>query len=103
VPLVQTGGEDISIFIINHGHENVDGEGGQHDPHRDHHVVEPQLGEPALQPVVNNSQLAPAPPESNSLHTSKVADIYPIPIGICLLSQRNNFYGSKHRTILRKI
>ncbi len=62
MPLVQTGGEDISIFIINHGHEDVDGEGGQHDPHRDHHVVEPQLGEPALQPAVNNSQLAPAPP-----------------------------------------
>jgi hypothetical protein len=62
VPLVQTGGEDISIFIINHGHEDVDGEGGQHDPHRDHHVVEPQLGEPALQPAVKNSQLAPAPP-----------------------------------------
>jgi hypothetical protein len=32
-----------SIFVFDHGHENVYGDGGQDNPDRDHDVVETQL------------------------------------------------------------
>ncbi len=33
-----------SIFVVDHGHEDVNGDGGQDNPDRDHDVVETQLG-----------------------------------------------------------
>ncbi len=32
-----------SIFVVDHGHENVNGDGGQDNPDWDHDVVETQL------------------------------------------------------------